>query len=42
MDHRVFLNGHVRDQGEVRIVEQAVAQVSDVGEVVDLLDIDLS
>jgi hypothetical protein len=42
MDHRVFLNGRVHDQGEVRIVEQAVGRVSDVGEVVDLLDVEQS
>lgn len=41
MDHRVFLNGSMRDQADVRIVEQAVAQVSDVGEVVDLLEVEI-
>lgn len=40
MDHRVFLSGHVQDANAVRRVEQAAAQVADVGEVVDLLEVE--
>jgi hypothetical protein len=40
MDHRVFLKGHVHDTSEVRRVEQAAAHVPDIGEVVDLLDVE--
>ena len=40
MDHRVFLSGHVQDASAARRVEQTAAQVDDVGEVVDLLDVE--
>jgi osmotically-inducible protein OsmY len=40
LDHRVFLDGLVHDLSEVRLVEQAAAHVPDVGEVVDLLDVE--
>jgi osmotically-inducible protein OsmY len=40
MDHRVFLSGHVEDLSAVRQVEQAAARVADVGEVVDLLEVE--
>jgi osmotically-inducible protein OsmY len=42
MDHRVFLTGHVHDTSDVRRVEQAAAHVADIGEVVDLLDVECS
>jgi hypothetical protein len=40
MDHRVFLNGSVHNPSELRLVEHAVAQIPDVGEVVDLLELE--
>jgi hypothetical protein len=40
MDHRVFLKGHVHDVSDVRRVEEAAAHVADIGEVVDLLDVE--
>jgi hypothetical protein len=40
MDHRVFLEGFVHDTGEVWLIELAAAQVPDVGEVVDVLDVE--
>jgi hypothetical protein len=42
MDHRVFLSGHVHDTNDVRRVEQATAHVADIGELVDLLDVECS
>jgi hypothetical protein len=39
MDHRVFLTGEVHDDSEIRLIEQVAANVSNVGEVVDLLDV---
>jgi hypothetical protein len=40
LDHRVFLKGQVHDSSDVRRVEQVAAHVRDVGEVVDLLDVE--
>jgi len=42
MDHRVFLVGRVRNAVELRLVEQTVARVPDVAEVLDLLDVEQS
>jgi hypothetical protein len=38
MNRRVFLEGHIHDPGELRLIEDAFAEVPDMGEVVDLLD----
>jgi osmotically-inducible protein OsmY len=40
MDHRVFLKGHVHDVSDVRRLEETAAHVADIGEVVDLLDVE--
>jgi hypothetical protein len=42
MNRRVFLEGHIHDPGELRLIEDAVAEVQDMGEVVDLLDVEQS
>jgi osmotically-inducible protein OsmY len=40
MNHRVFLEGHIDDSGKLHLIEDAVAEVPGVGEVVDLLDVE--